>query len=190
LIWAVWALVNASFAIILGFAAPFFVAQGMSPVRAAAITSLNLFVSLPVTPLGGWLLKRTVGVLPGIVLCLLGLTVATLLLPFGISPPALMISYGVLIGVVAGPMFAQAGEGVRPEERALGMSILFTIFYTGMAVAPPIAGLARDVTGDPAMPFYVAAFLMLATTLAQLAHARWRFMVSKQTSTIPKNWAA
>jgi hypothetical protein len=54
------------------------------------------------------------------------------------------------------------------------MGILMTIFNVTMAAAPTLAGLARDNTGSPAAPFYVASAFMTATLLVQIVHCVWR----------------
>ena len=35
-----------------------------------------------------------------------------------------MIAFGALVGISSGPIFALAGQGLRPEERALAMGNL------------------------------------------------------------------
>ena len=52
------------------------------------------------------------------------------------------------------------------QNRAIGMGIFFTIYYVGMGVFPAIAGYARDVTGTPAAPFFLAGVAILLTVLA------------------------
>jgi len=96
------------------------------------------------------------------------------LLLTSIPPVALMIVFGAVVGLSSGPIFALAGQGLRPEERALAMGILMTIFNVTMAAAPALAGFARDVTGSPAAPFYVAAAFLTATLVVQIVHCVWR----------------
>jgi predicted MFS family arabinose efflux permease len=52
-------------------------------------------------------------------------------------------------------------EGVRAENRAVGMGVYFTCYYVGMTIALPFAGLARDMTGDPAAPLWLAGAALL-----------------------------
>jgi predicted MFS family arabinose efflux permease len=174
LISLVWALYNGGCLIVFSFVPAFFVAHGMSLAQAGAMTSLSLYTMIPIAPFGGWLLVRSVGVMPGILLSLACMAALPMLLLTSIPPAALMIAFGVLVGVSSGPVFALAGQGLRPEERAVAMGILFTIFYVAMAAAPPLAGFARDVTGSPAAPFYVAAAVLTAAGLVQVMHGLWR----------------
>lgn len=176
LISLVWALYNGGSVILFSFAPAFFVAHGMSLAQAGAMTSLCLYTMIPITPFGGWLLARSVGVKLGILLSLVGMAILPVLLLTSIPPAVLMIAFGALVGVSSGPVFALAGQGLRPEERALAMGILMTIFNVAMAAAPPLAGFVRDVIGSPAAPFYVASALLTATVLVQIVHG-----VSRQT---------
>jgi predicted MFS family arabinose efflux permease len=174
LISLVWALHNGGCVILFNFVPAFFVAHGMSLARAGAMTSLCLYTMIPFTPFGGWLFARSVGVIPGILLSLACMTAAPVLLLTNISPAMLMIGLGAVVGLSSGPIFALAGQGLRPEERALAMGILMTIFNVTMATAPPLAGFARDITGNPAAPFYVATTMLAATLLVQIVHCARR----------------
>jgi predicted MFS family arabinose efflux permease len=102
------------------------------------------------------------------------MAVVPVLLLTNIPAAALLVVFGVVVGISSGPVFALAGQGLQPDERALAMGIVMTIFNVTMAVAPPLAGFARDVTGSPAAPFYVAAAFLLAMLLIQILHSVWR----------------
>ena len=174
LISLVWALYNGGCVILFSFVPAFFVAHGMSLAQAGAMTSLCLYATIPVAPFGGWLFARSVGVMPGILLSLACMATVPVLLLTNVPPAALMIAFGVIVGLSSGPIFALAGQGLRPGERALAMGILMTIFNLTMAAAPALAGFARDVTGSPAAPFHVAAAFLTATLLVQIVHGVWR----------------
>ena len=49
----------------------------------------------------------------------------------------------------------------------MGMGIFYTIYYAGMGISPAIAGYARELTGNPAVPIYLAgvAILLAIVTL-------------------------
>jgi predicted MFS family arabinose efflux permease len=178
LISLVWALYNGGCVIVFNFVPAFFVAHGMSLAQAGAMTSLCLYTMIPVAPFGGWLFVHSVGVIPGILLSLACMAAVPVLLLTDIPPAALMIVFGAIVGLSSGPIFALAGQGLQPEERALAMGILMTIFNVTMAAAPPLAGFVRDVTGSPAAPFHVAAAFLTATLLIQIVHCVWRRTVS------------
>jgi predicted MFS family arabinose efflux permease len=171
LISLVWALYNGGSVILFNFVPAFFVAHGMSLAQAGAMTSLSLYSMIPVAPLGGWLLARSIGVMPGVYMSLACMVVVPVLLLTNIPAAPLLIVFGVVVGISSGPVFALAGQGLQPDERALAMGILMTIFNVTMAVAPPLAGFARDVTGSPAAPFHVAAAFLIAMLLVQILHS-------------------
>jgi cyanate permease len=68
----VWGCSNAGFAVLLGFAPAFFVGQGASAQAAGALVSLLAFTTVPIGPLGGWLLgclpRPLLGIAGGITL--------------------------------------------------------------------------------------------------------------------------
>jgi len=63
---------------------------------------------------------------------------------------------------------ALPGQVLKKENRAIGMGIFYTVYYVGMGVFPPIAGYARDVTGNPAAPLILAGVAILFAVLALL----------------------
>jgi hypothetical protein len=152
LIALIWAFANVCMPIALGFLSPFLVAQGLPAAEANRITSLSLYTSIEVMSFGGLLLARSISRLPGIILALAALAAVPLLLSTGGCAATLMIAFGVIVGLLVGPVFALAGTGLQPAERALAMGIVFTTFYVAMAVAPLLAGMARDLAHSPAAP--------------------------------------
>ncbi|WP_043344536.1 MFS transporter [Belnapia moabensis] len=170
----VWGLPNAGFAVLLGFAPVFFVGRGMSAEAAAALVSLVAFATVPVGPLGGWLLGRLprplLGIAGGIALA----AAATLALTLDVAPAALLVVVGVALGSTAGPIVALPAAVLAPEHRALGMGLFWTIFFLPMTFLPPLAGLAHDLTGDAAAPLGAAAAFAATALLALVAYAKLR----------------
>ena len=119
-------------------------------------------------------MARSVGLILGILLSLACMAAMPVLHLTNIPPAVLMIAFGALVGISSGPIFALAGKGLRPEERASAMGILMTIFNLTMPAAPPLAGFARAITGSPAAAFYVAAAVLTATLLIHMVHGVWR----------------
>jgi MFS family permease len=46
------------------------------------------------------------------------------------------------------------------------MGIFFTVYYIGMGIIPAIAGYIRDVSGNPAAPFWFAASMILVALVS------------------------
>jgi len=83
------------------------------------------------------------------------------------------LSASVLFGLIgmapAGVIMAMAGQAMRPEVRAFGMRIFFTVYYAIMLVTPPAAGAILDATGNAQGPIRLA--ILLFTSVAPLGFA-------------------
>jgi predicted MFS family arabinose efflux permease len=170
----VWGLPNAGLAVVLGFAPMLFVDQGMATEAAGALASVVAFATVPVGPLGGWMLGRLrrplLGIAGGIALA----SLATLGLTLDVAPAVLLIVVGMTLGSTAGPIVALPAAVLAPERRALGMGLFWTVFFVPMTIVPPLAGLVRDLTGDAAAPLSVAAAFAATALPALVAYAKLR----------------
>jgi cyanate permease len=164
----VWGLPNAGFAVLLGFAPVFFVGQGMSAQLAGALVSLIAFATVPVGPIGGWVVGRLPSPVQGIAGGIALAAVAMVFLAQGVAPAVLLVAAGVALGTVAGPIVALPGAVLAPGHRAVGMGLFWTTYFVPMTLLPPLAGLARDLTGAAAAPIGAAA-AFTALGLAALA---------------------
>jgi predicted MFS family arabinose efflux permease len=63
-------------------------------------------------------------------------------------------------------MMALLPRAVPAKHLATALGVFYSLFYLGMAVSQTLAGLVRDLTGDPAMPLLFAAALMVLTVPA------------------------
>jgi len=66
---------------------------------------------------------------------------------------------------------AMLGTVLSPASRAFGVGVHYTLFYVAMAGIPPLAGLARDLTGAAGAPIGVA---ILCTVIALALLGRLR----------------
>ena len=161
----VWLLGNAGYIILLGFAPAFYVEQGMSLAAAGAVVSLASFATIPVGPIGGWLGQR----LPPMALtalCMALTSAGIFILPGAAYPAITLFLIGAVLGLPSGLIVALPARVLRPEQRAVGMGIFYSIFYAGLGLLPPFAGWVRDVTGAPHAPFTVAAAVNVSTLVA------------------------
>ncbi len=167
-----WAGFNTSFIVILSFAPALLVAHGASLAEAGGLTSLTSWLSLPMLPLAGWLAGRSGRPVLLAALGLAGMAVLAPLLawlPPGPAAAALLAALGVVGGLAGTPIFSLAPLVLPPGARALGMGAFYVVFYASMALAPPLAGWARDASGNPAAPIFVAAGCAALALLAVLA---------------------
>ncbi|MCK5624090.1 MAG: MFS transporter, partial [Alphaproteobacteria bacterium] len=142
--------------------------RGMALAAAGAVTSLVSWLVIPALPLGGWLAER-IGrpdaTMAASFLAIAGLAWAIPFLPGSVLLFGLL---GLAFGPAGGLIMALPSRVLRPENRAVGMGLFFTVYYVGMGVCPAIAGLLRDLTGDPAAPLFFAGVSILLA-LAGLA---------------------
>ena len=158
---AAWTLFNVGLILIVSFGPTFLTARGLPLEEAAWMVSLGTWLGIGTIPLGGYLAQRWGR--PNLVMAV-SLTAAVAIcaaMPWADSPLLLFVAFGVLAWAPAGPIMALVSETLRADNRALGMGLFYTWYYAGMGALPPLAGLARDLTGSPAAPVYFAGAMML-----------------------------
>jgi predicted MFS family arabinose efflux permease len=157
----IWALFNVSFAILPGFAPDFLISSGLALVAAGALVSVVTWLLILSVPLGGALAER-IG-RPNLVLltCFLAIGLVLFLLPYRPHPLPLLVALGLLYGPPPGIVAALPVEVLRPENRAPGMGLFHTCYYIGMPALTAVAGLSRDLTGNPAAPLLFGGVMIL-----------------------------
>lgn len=166
-----WGTFNAAVVVVVAFAPSMLVARGMSLGQAGLVAGLAMWVSIVSVPIGGVVSDR-IG--RSNVPIVAGCAAATALI---IAFPAMagawlgLLLLGVVAGAVPGPLTSLLPRALAAERLATGLGLSYTVFYAVMAATQPVAGLARDLTGDPAAPVRFAA-LAMATTVLGLAAFR------------------
>ncbi len=158
-----WSVLNAGFIDLVSFAPAYLIATGASVARAGVLVSLTLWVSMASVPLGGYVADRIRRPNLVIVLGCLGAAVPMALLPLLPGAALWLILSGLLMSGAPGGYMALLPQALKPEHLATGLGVYYTVYYLGMAVAQPLAGLTRDLSGSAAMPLYSAAVFMTAT---------------------------
>lgn len=161
----IWGFYNAAFVVALGFTPALLVTRGWSAEAAGSVTSLIGFGILPLLPMGGALAERMGRPILVTVACMLGMAGCLLAVVAGLSPWPWLLGFGVLAAPPASLVMAMVGRALSAPSRAFGMGMHYTLFYGSLAALPPLAGLARDVTGAPAAPL-LAGVLFLGIALA------------------------
>ena len=167
-----WMAFNVGFIVLVGFGPTLLMAGGRTIAEAGFVVSLAVWISALSVPLGGALVDRFGR--PGtaiVVSCLLSaLTIA--LVPLVPGGWVWLVLTGLLLGPAPGAIVALVPRSLGVDQLAVGYGVFYAIYYLGMAVAQPVAGLLRDLTGDPAAPIFFAA-AMMALTVGALAVFRW-----------------
>jgi len=158
---AVWALFNVGCIIVLSFTPSLLSAQGISARDAGIATSFASWMLVSTMVLGGVLLDRI-----GYATALMTTSLAVLGLSMMLLPSASSFALIAFIGAVAGlpcaAMLVLPTEVLRPQSRAPGMGVFYTWYYVGMTLLTPVAGLARDLSGNPGAPLIFAGSLEIA----------------------------
>ncbi|HEY4171849.1 MAG TPA: MFS transporter [Rhodopila sp.] len=111
--------------------------------------------------------------------------IGTLAMTIGMAGSALTgwpVAWALLLGVVGsiqpGVTMAVGTLSARPENRAVGMGLFYTLYYMGGTVAPALCGMAADYSGRPEGGLLAAAFISALAIPLFMLH---RSMASHET---------
>ncbi len=157
-----WGVFNAAYVIYLSFGPKILEGLGQSTIAAAGIISIGSWIMIISGAVCGQIVDRFGGRTIVLTVCM-GAAITALLL---LSVPNAGFSASVLFGLVgmapAGVIMALAGRAMRPDVRALGMGVFFTIYYAFMLITPPLAGALLEATGTAQAPIWLAIVLFAA----------------------------
>ena len=162
----IWCLYNIAFILPLSFGPEYLVSQGLSLTSAGAIVSLTSWLFIPALPLGALLAERIGRPVTTMVVIFIAIAFLLWMIPFTSSHIFIFIMLGIIFAPAGGLIMALPAQILRPENRAVGMGIFFTIYYLGMGIFPALAGTIRDISGNPAAPLFLAGIAILCALLA------------------------
>lgn len=171
---SIWALYNAAFAMVFSFGPAFLNQRGWDLTSASSATSIFIIVVAISVPLGGILADRTGRRDAVIVASLLGYAV---LLPLVLvaptwAVPLLFVVVGLTFGLGAGPIVTLPSLILRPESRAFGTGVYYSIYYALMMAAPALAGVMADRFGSIGVAFILGSMMLVVGILALGAFRR------------------
>ncbi|UWR21237.1 CynX/NimT family MFS transporter [Sulfitobacter sp. S190] len=159
-----WGVFNAAYVIYLAFAPKVLEGHGQTALAAAGIISIGSWIMILSGAACGQFVDRFGGQNTVLALCMGGAIAALLLL--GLPGAGVGVGASILFGLIgmapAGVIMAMAGQAMRPQVRAFGMGIFFTVYYAIMWITPPVAGAILDATGNPQGPMWLAMTLFAA----------------------------
>ena len=86
------------------------------------------------------------------------------------------LGWSVLVGVIGsihpGVIMAVGTLSARPENRAVGMGLFYSLYYVGGAVGPALCGKAADDYGGPAGGLLAAAAISALVIPLFMLHRR------------------
>lgn len=163
LISIIWALYNASLAMIFSFGPLILGNAGWSSTQAGLVISAFMGVFTFALPLGGILADRTK--IAGKIICF-SLLSFILLMPLSLHVSqgwlvVLFLLVGCCFAFAAGPIMALPATILHEDTRTFGMGIFFTVYYVVMLGAPKIAGSLADKYVRVEATLYIGAFMCL-----------------------------
>jgi MFS family permease len=159
---AIWALFNAAIAMVFGFGPALLTERGMTLVAASGTTSLVFWLVAVSVPLGGFLADRLGRRDLLIVAGLVGFAAGLVAVRADAAPLAGIVLIGLMGGLPAGPIMSLAAAALRPETRATGMGLFYTLFYVVALAAPWLAGRLATAAGTAAAAFDMGVAMLLA----------------------------
>lgn len=171
-----WGVFNAAYVTYLSFGPKVLEDLGQSAIAAAGIISVGSWLMIVSGALCGQIVDRLGRRDIVLAVCMTGAVLALWLL----SVPGAGLGASLLFGLVgmapAGVIIALAGLALRPEVRAFGMGVFFTIYYAIMMAAPPAAGAILDATGQAQSPIWLAMALFALVVPLSLAFQFFKSM--------------
>jgi MFS family permease len=157
-----WGLFNAGFAMIFSFGPSMLVERGWSISAAGSAISIVLWLAVVSVPLGGFLADRSGRPDFVLVASSVAFAVAMIALPRSDAVIPIVIALGLVSGQPAGPILSLPARVLKPETRAIGMGIFYTLYYATMMLAPAVAGVCAKWTGSAASAFDFGAAVLVA----------------------------
>ncbi len=146
-------------------------ARGVSAEMIGLVLVIATWGNVPATMWGGDLAAR----FGGLRIFLIG----TLALVIGIAGTALTggaVWWSFLVGVVGsihpGVIMAVGTLSARPENRAVGMGVFYSIYYLGNTAGPTLCGYTADRLGGPEGGVLAAAAITALTLPMYLLHRK------------------
>ncbi len=182
----IFSVVNAGLVIFTSFAPAWLRASGLDAVQAGVLASWTSWVMILALPLSGPLLDRTGRVHGWLVGGALAAAVACVMLPLSglLGGPVFpwLVLFGLLMGPLAVGSMALPGAALRPEHRAIGFGLFFTMNYVGFGLLPAAAGILIDITQSAAAPFWFDAAAFLSIVPLALLFQRLQHRAAPRTS--------
>lgn len=158
----VWTTYNAGYYGFLSYLPSLLAVRGHPASLTALVLAIATWSNLPAVVAGGALAGRFGNApvfLAGSAACALAVAGPVL----ADWPLAWSVLFGTAGSVQAGVIVAIGTLSARPENRAAGMGLFYTMYYAGGAVLPALCGWAADLAGTP------SGALAMASALSALA---------------------
>ncbi len=167
----IWTAYTAGYSGYTGYVPSLMATRGEGLVLTGLVLTIATWGNVPATLLGAALAAQ----FGGFRIFLLG----TAALVMGMIGAALLdwpVTCAVVVGIVGsfhpGVIMAVGTLSARPENRAVGMGLFYSMYYAGGAVVPAMCGWAADMTGGPEGALLAAAAVSALAVPMYLLHRR------------------
>jgi MFS family permease len=169
---ALWGLYNTALVMVFSFGPALLTERGLPLAAARGTTRLVRWLGALVGPFGGLIADRTGRRDLVLLIGLVGFALGLMAVRAGVEPLLAFLLVGIAAGLPAGPIMSLPATALRPETRAAGMGLFFTIHYVAMVTGPYLAGGIAAAAGTAAVTFDVGVVL-LGACVALLWAFRW-----------------
>jgi len=154
----IWSCFNAGYFNFLGFLPSVIAHSGMPGWVADASIFMASWGNLPTMMLGGAVAAR-LGVVPVFLVASILMVIAVGGMGLENWPLVWSVLFGTFATMHAGIIVAWGTLSAKPENRAVGMGIFYTVYYIGGSISPALCGHAADLMGSPSGAFLCAGAL-------------------------------
>jgi MFS family permease len=179
-----WGVFNSAYVTYLSFGPKVLEGFGQTAISAAGIISVGSWLMIISGALCGQIVDRFGGRSVVLTICMGGAIVSLLLLSLPDAGLGSSLLFGLIGMAPAGVIMAMSGQALRPQVRAFGMGIFFTVYFAIMLVTPPVAGAILDATGSTQGPIWLA--IILFASVVPLAIAFQHFKIQPHPSLPPR----
>lgn len=164
-----WGVFNAAYVTYLSFGPKVLESLGQSAIAAAGVISIGSWLMILSGAVCGQIADRFGRRDVILTICMSGAILSLVLLGVPRAGFAASLLFGLVGMAPAGVIMAMAGQALRPQVRAFGMGIFFTIYFAIMMAVPPVAGAILDKTGLVQGPMFLAMALFALVVPLSLA---------------------
>jgi MFS family permease len=167
----IWTAYTAGYSSYLNYVPSLMAVRDEGLVLTGVVLTIATWGNVPATMLGAGLASRV-----GAFRIFLFSTCALVL---GIGGAAMLdwpVTFAIVIGIAGslhpGVIMAVGTLSARPENRAVGMGLFYSMYYAGGAVVPALCGHAADVYGSPEGALLAASVVSVLALPMFLLHRR------------------
>jgi MFS family permease len=167
----IWTAYTSGYSAYTGYVPSVMAVRGEGLVLTGLVLTIATWGNVPATLVGAGLIVR----FGGFRIFLLG-TGALVIGMLGTAVIDLPVTFAIIIGIIGsfhpGVIMAIGTLSVRPENRAVGMGLFYSMYYAGGAVVPAFCGRVADLYGNPDGALLAAAAVSALALPMYLLHRK------------------